>query len=114
MTVNGALEHMCTVLMETITGETGLGIIMELKLHGKQSKNLQIYKWYFKNGSKSRLIRYDWMRNEPNDWHQQNCLIFLKDQVCDIFSTIHMYYQYKGHIRLWLIPLEVLGLQHSY
>ena len=48
MTVSGGLEHMCMVLMETITGETGLGIISELKLHGKQSKNLQIYKCYFK------------------------------------------------------------------
>jgi len=27
---------------------------------------------------------YDWMRNEPNDWRQQNCLTFLKDQ--DIFG----------------------------
>ena len=24
------------------------------------------------------LPRYDWMRNEPNDWHGQNCLTFLK------------------------------------
>jgi len=23
---------------------------------------------------------FDWMRNEPNDWHGQNCLTFLKDQ----------------------------------
>jgi len=27
---------------------------------------------------------FDWMRNEPNDWHRQNCLTFLKDQ--DIFG----------------------------
>merc|ERR1711890_113179 len=27
---------------------------------------------------------FDWMRNEPNDWRQQNCLTFLKDQ--DIFG----------------------------
>merc|ERR1711962_1154920 len=27
---------------------------------------------------------YDWMRHEPNDWHSQNCLTFLKDQ--DIFG----------------------------
>ena len=27
------------------------------------------------------LQRYDWMRNEPNDWNSQNCLTFLKDQV---------------------------------
>ena len=34
-------------------------------------------------GKMSCLIpRYDWMRNEPNDWHSQNCLTFLKDQVC--------------------------------
>merc|ERR1712156_297965 len=23
-------------------------------------------------------MQYDWMRNEPNDWHGQNCLTFLK------------------------------------
>ena len=28
--------------------------------------------------------RYDWMREEPNDHHSQNCLTFLKDQ--DIFG----------------------------
>merc|ERR1711973_1070382 len=27
---------------------------------------------------------FDWMKNEPNDWHGQNCLTFLKDQ--DIFG----------------------------
>ena len=27
------------------------------------------------------MSRYDWMRDEPNDWHGQNCLTFLKDQV---------------------------------
>ena len=27
--------------------------------------------------------RYDWMRNEPNDWHGQSCLTFLKDQVIE-------------------------------
>merc|ERR1711962_417240 len=27
---------------------------------------------------------YDWMRHEPNNWHSQNCLTFLKDQ--DIFG----------------------------
>ena len=48
MTVSGGLELMCMVLMETITGETGLGIKMESKLHGKHSKYLQIYKCYFK------------------------------------------------------------------
>ena len=29
-------------------------------------------------------VRYDWMREEPNDHHSQNCLTFLKDQ--DIFG----------------------------
>lgn len=28
--------------------------------------------------------RFDWMRDEPNDWHSQDCLTFLKDQ--DIFG----------------------------
>merc|ERR1711936_637937 len=27
---------------------------------------------------------FDWMKNEPNDWHGQNCLTFPKDQ--DIFG----------------------------
>jgi len=27
---------------------------------------------------------FDWMKDEPNDWHGQNCLTFLKDQ--DIFG----------------------------
>jgi len=27
---------------------------------------------------------YDWMKGEPNDWHSQDCLTFLKDQ--DIFG----------------------------
>ena len=27
------------------------------------------------------MTRFDWMKNEPNDWHGQNCLTFLKDQV---------------------------------
>ena len=27
---------------------------------------------------------FDWMRDEPNDWHSQDCLTFLKDQ--DIFG----------------------------
>ena len=27
--------------------------------------------------------RFDWMKNEPNDWHGQNCLTFLKDQVTE-------------------------------
>merc|ERR1712055_167245 len=31
---------------------------------------------------------FDWMRDEPNDWHHQNCLTFLKDQ--DIFGY-HLY-----------------------
>ena len=30
------------------------------------------------------ITRYDWMRDEPNDHHSQNCLTFLKDQ--DIFG----------------------------
>ena len=35
MTVSGGLGLMCMVLMETTTGETGRGITMGLKLHGK-------------------------------------------------------------------------------
>ena len=27
------------------------------------------------------LFRFDWMKNEPNDWEGQNCLTFVKDQV---------------------------------
>jgi len=26
----------------------------------------------------TEITWYDWMRNEPNDWHGQNCLTFLK------------------------------------
>ena len=37
--------------------------------------------------------RFDWMRNEPNDWHSQNCLTFLKDQVISSFEGTK-YYQY--------------------
>merc|ERR1719430_1655418 len=32
---------------------------------------------------------YDWMRDEPNDWHGQNCLTFLKDQDVLGFSVYH-------------------------
>merc|ERR1712126_131036 len=28
--------------------------------------------------SGAEITWYDWMRNEPNDWHGQNCLTFLK------------------------------------
>merc|ERR1712080_571957 len=32
----------------------------------------------------TELKWFDWMRHEPNDWHSQRCLTFLKDQ--DIFG----------------------------
>merc|ERR1712212_365796 len=32
---------------------------------------------------------FDWMKNEPNDWHGQNCLTFLKDQDIFGFGVLH-------------------------
>ena len=33
------------------------------------------------------MTRFDWMKNEPNDWHGQNCLTFLKDQVTNMAAN---------------------------
>ena len=30
------------------------------------------------------VVRFDWMRDEPNDWRSQDCMTFLRDQ--DIFG----------------------------
>jgi len=30
--------------------------------------------------SGAEITWFDWMRNEPNDWHEQNCLTYLKNQ----------------------------------
>ncbi len=32
------------------------------------------------------LFRFDWYDGEPNDWHSQDCLTFLKDQVRQIYK----------------------------
>jgi len=39
------------------------------------------WKW---DSTSTEVEWFDWMRDEPNDWHSQDCLTFLKDQ--DIFG----------------------------
>merc|ERR1712012_407719 len=37
----------------------------------------QLWHWTWDHTG-TEITWYDWMRNEPNDWHGQNCLTFLK------------------------------------
>merc|ERR1712077_9584 len=39
---------------------------------------------------------YDWMDGEPNDWHNQDCMTYLKD---------------LGRFRVRRLPLERLGMR---
>merc|ERR1712095_26484 len=41
---------------------------------------------------------YDWMDDEPNDWHSQDCLTYLKDQdiLVMVFTT-----GMTGHVIMW-------------
>merc|ERR1711913_253817 len=53
---------------------------MGAQCYGEHSShNWGDWKW---DHSGEDIAWYDWMRNEPNDWHTQNCLTFLKDQTC--------------------------------
>merc|ERR1712062_440057 len=42
---------------------------------GPQKNNYGNWTW---DHIGTEITWYDWMRNEPNDWHGQNCLTFLK------------------------------------
>merc|ERR1712002_602852 len=61
--------------------------------HGSQKNNLVKSMIIDKEGQPGEPgwpgMQYDWMRHEPNDWHSQNCLTYLKDQDVFGFGVYH-------------------------
>ena len=62
------------------TGETGHGTTQPMRLNGDNP----ILSPYLTPIVYKFSARYDWMRDEPNDFRSQDCLTFLKDQ--DLFG----------------------------
>ena len=76
-TINGGLERNAMEPTVSITGETGHGTTQQMRLNGNIKQLTSSTIDVLSN-------RYDWMRNEPNDFRSQDCLTFLKDQ--DLFG----------------------------